>query len=63
MKVARGAPEIAALTDDEIVVVNSADIVAHLEFRYPTNPSTPNRVLLAFLREAGNERSTGRHLH
>jgi len=33
--------EVPALVDDEIVVVNSADIVAYLEFRYPTNPVYP----------------------
>jgi glutathione S-transferase len=36
-----GRIEVPALTDDEIVVVNSADIVGHLEFRYPTKPVYP----------------------
>ena len=33
--------EVPALVDDDVVIVNSADIVAYLEFRYPTNPVYP----------------------
>ena len=33
--------EVPALIDDDIVVVNSADIVAYLEFRYARNPVYP----------------------
>ena len=36
-----GRIEVPALTDDEIVVVNSSDIVGHLEFRYPAKPVYP----------------------
>jgi glutathione S-transferase len=34
--------EVPALVDDEIVVVNSADIVAYLEFRHPAFPVYPS---------------------
>lgn len=33
--------EVPALTDDEVTVVNSADIVAYLEHRYPKVPILP----------------------
>jgi glutathione S-transferase len=41
LKDVNGRIEVPALTDDEIVVVNSANIVAHLVFRYPTKPVYP----------------------
>lgn len=34
--------EVPALVDDELVVVNSADIVAYLEHRYPQNSVLPS---------------------
>src|SRR5687767_9792802 len=33
--------EVPALVDGDIVIVNSADIVGYLEFRYPVNPVYP----------------------
>lgn len=36
-----GRVEVPALVDGTITVVNSADIVAHLEFRYPAKPVYP----------------------
>jgi hypothetical protein len=53
-----GRIKMPALIDDEIVVVNSPDIIAHLELLIQQDPSIPNRMLLAFTREAGNERPT-----
>lgn len=34
--------EVPVFVDDGIVVVNSADIVAHLEYRYPSPPVLPD---------------------
>jgi glutathione S-transferase len=41
LKAVNGRVEVPALVDGEIVVVNSADIVAYLEFRYPEKPVYP----------------------
>ena len=41
LKAVNGRIEVPALVDDGIVVVNSADIVGYLEFRYPTHPVYP----------------------
>jgi glutathione S-transferase len=41
LKRVNGRVEVPALIDDEIVVVNSADIVAYLEHCYPTKPVYP----------------------
>jgi glutathione S-transferase len=41
LKAVNGRIEVPVLTDGEIVVVNSADIVGYLEFRYPQNPVYP----------------------
>ena len=41
LKHVNGRVEVPALVDDDIVVVNSADIVGYLETRYPDNPVYP----------------------
>jgi len=41
LKAVNGRVEVPALVDGDIVVVNSADIVAYLEFRHPANPVYP----------------------
>jgi len=41
LKQVNGRVEVPVLVDDGIVVVNSADIVAYLETRYPDNPVYP----------------------
>ena len=41
LKAVNGRVEVPALLDGEVVVVNSADIVAYLEFRYPEKPVYP----------------------
>ena len=41
LKAVNGRVEVPALTDGDITVVNSADIVAYLEFRYPETPVYP----------------------
>jgi glutathione S-transferase len=41
LKAVNGRVEVPALVDGSIVVVNSADIVAYLEFRYPEKPVYP----------------------
>src|SRR5262245_26525564 len=41
LKALNGRIEVPVLVDDGIVVVNSADIAAYLEFRYPRNPIYP----------------------
>ena len=41
LKAANGRIEVPALIDGDITVVNSADIVSYLEFRYPANPVYP----------------------
>src|SRR5437868_5000381 len=41
LKAVNGRVEVPALVDDGIVIVNSADIVAYLESRYPTKPVYP----------------------
>lgn len=41
LKAVNGRIEVPALVDDGIVVVNSADIVSYLEFRYPEKPVYP----------------------
>ena len=41
LKAVNGRVEVPALVDGDIVVVNSADIVSYLEFRYPANPVYP----------------------
>jgi glutathione S-transferase len=41
LKAVNGRVEVPVLADDGIAVVNSADIVAYLEHRYPTQPVYP----------------------
>ena len=41
LKAVNGRVEVPALVDETIVIVNSADIVAYLEFRYPTKSVYP----------------------
>jgi glutathione S-transferase len=41
LKAVNGRVEVPALVDGDIVVVNSADIVGYLEFRYPQHPVYP----------------------
>ena len=41
LKAVNGRVEVPTLVDDGIVIVNSADIVAHLEFRHPAKPVYP----------------------
>lgn len=41
LQAVNGRVEVPALVDGDIVVVNSADIVSYLEFRYPANPVVP----------------------
>jgi glutathione S-transferase len=41
LKAVNGRIEVPALIDGEVTVVNSADIVSYLEFRYPTRPVYP----------------------
>ena len=41
LKAVNGRIEVPALVDDDISVVNSADIVRYLEFRYPSKPVYP----------------------
>jgi glutathione S-transferase len=41
LKAVNGRVEVPALVDDDIVVVNSADIVAYLDYRYPENSVFP----------------------
>jgi len=41
LKAVNGRVEVPALVDDDIAVVNSADIVAHLEFCYPSKSVYP----------------------
>jgi glutathione S-transferase len=41
LKAVNGRVEVPVLTDGDIVVVNSADIVGYLEFRYPAQPVYP----------------------
>jgi Glutathione S-transferase, N-terminal domain len=43
LKAVNGRVEVPALVDGDIVVVNSADIVAFLEHRYPEKPVYPPR--------------------
>jgi len=42
LKALNGRVEVPALVDDDIVVVNSADIVAYLDYRYPAKSIYPN---------------------
>ena len=42
LKAVNGRVEVPVLVDDDIVIVNSADIVAHLDYRYPTKCVYPN---------------------
>jgi len=42
LKAVNGRIEVPALVDGDVVVVNSADIVSYLEFRYPTQPVYPS---------------------
>jgi glutathione S-transferase len=42
LKAVNGRREVPALIDGDLVVVNSADIVAYLEFRYPAKPVYPD---------------------
>jgi len=42
LKAVNGRIEVPALVDDGIVVVNSADIVAYLDHRYPANSIYPD---------------------
>lgn len=41
LEAVNGRVEVPALVDGDIVVVNSADIVGYLEFRYPAKPVYP----------------------
>jgi glutathione S-transferase len=41
LKAVNGRMEVPALVDNDVAIVNSADIVAYLEFRYPTPPVFP----------------------
>lgn len=41
LKAVNGRIEVPVLVDGDITVVNSADIVSHLEFRYPTKAVYP----------------------
>ena len=41
LKAVNGRVEVPALVDGDIVVVNSADVVAYLDFRYPESPVYP----------------------
>jgi glutathione S-transferase len=41
LKAVNGRIEVPALVDGDVVVVNSADIVGYLEFRYPAMPVYP----------------------
>jgi len=41
LKAVNGRIEVPALIDGDITIVNSADIVSYLEFRYPANPVYP----------------------
>jgi glutathione S-transferase len=43
LKEVNGRVEVPVLLDSEAVIVNSADIVAHLEFRYPAKPVYPDQ--------------------
>ena len=42
IRAVNGRIEVPALVDDAIVVVNSADIVAHLDYRYPAKRVYPD---------------------
>jgi glutathione S-transferase len=42
LKAVNGRVEVPALVDDDIVVANSADIVAYLDYRYPAKCVYPN---------------------
>jgi glutathione S-transferase len=42
LKAVNGRVEVPALVDDDIVVVNSSDIVAYLDYRYPSKPVYPD---------------------
>jgi glutathione S-transferase len=41
LKAANGRVEVPALVDEGVLVVNSADIVSHLEYRHPAQPVYP----------------------
>lgn len=41
LRAVNGRVEVPALVDGDVTVVNSADIVAYLEFRYPDKPVYP----------------------
>ncbi len=41
LKAVNGRIEVPVLVDHDVMVVNSADIVAYLEFRYPAKPVYP----------------------
>jgi glutathione S-transferase len=41
LKAVNGRIEVPALLDGDVVIVNSADIVSYLEFRYPAKPVYP----------------------
>src|SRR6185436_7528842 len=41
LKAVNGRVEVPVLADGDVVVVNSADIVSYLEFRYPQQPVYP----------------------
>jgi glutathione S-transferase len=42
LRAVNGRLEVPVLVDGDVTVVNSADIVAHLEFRYPERPVYPS---------------------
>src|SRR3984893_10648958 len=41
LKAVNGRIEVPALLDGDVVIVNSADIVSYLEYRYPAKPVYP----------------------
>ena len=42
LKAVNGRVEVLVLVDEDIVVVNSADIIAYLDYRYPAKCVYPN---------------------
>jgi glutathione S-transferase len=42
LKAVNGRVEVPALVDDDVVIVNSADIVAYLDYRYPAKSVYPD---------------------
>ena len=42
LRILNGRIEVPVLIDDGLVVVNSSDIVAYLDHKYPANPMLPS---------------------